>query len=290
MAKTFRPGRSVNEGQLGLVTHTGGGQDSDIYLHTAAKPDGWELGDRRQLADGRVFYLAMNYATMASHGTCDYGHTMTSRSTIAEYATTNCQGGDEGSYTIKGTKASVSEGTYAGGFMFLKDATNTGTRKFGRKIVSNTASATVDGVANTVIFTLDGTLPCPMTTSDTFEVCENSYYMVEEGGGQAHAAKSYARFVGVSPCTGKVAANDYLWLQTWGEIAWMSASATNEGGVGHERNVYALGNGAINVGTSGTAAVAGGVEATGMQHIGMLMTKTSSGNDLSSMFYLTIAP
>ena len=155
MAITYRPGRSQTDGQLGLVRHLGTGEyNDDIYLHTAAKPDGWNVGDRRQLQDGRVFYLSKAYAAPTAHATCDYGRTMSARNTWVSYATTNCQGGTLGEHTFKVTGSSISEGDYAGGFMYLTDATNTGTRKWGCKIISNTASATVDGVSNTVILEL----------------------------------------------------------------------------------------------------------------------------------------
>ncbi len=291
MAKTYRPGRSLTEGQLGLVRHLGTGeQNDDIYLHPATKPDGWNVGDRRQLQDGRVFYLSRLYAVSSGgHATCDYGRTMTARNTIVSYTTTNCQGGTIGTHTFKVTGSSITEGDYAGGFMYLTDATNTGTRKWGVRIISNTASATVDGVANTVILELDGALPATYGTSDSVYVVPNKYFYCEEGSGNAHAGQLFSLITGVLCVTGKVAADDYVWLQTWGEHAWMPVNSSNEGGVGLERRIWALGDGSMQPGTSGQTAISGGTEVACMQPIGYYLSKTTTGNDLSFMFFLTIA-
>lgn len=291
MAKIYRPGRSVTEGKLGLVRHLGAGEfNDDIYLHTAAKPQGWNLGDRRQLQDGRVFYLSKAYAAPTGHGTSDYGRTMTSRNTIVAYTTTNCQGGTLGEHTIKVTGSGISDGDYAGGFMYLTDATNTGTRKWGAKIVHNTASGTVDGVANTVIITLDGQLPATYSTSDSVYVTPPLYGLCHEGDGNAHSGEIWALCIGVLVVTGKVAANDYVWLQTWGPHAWLPAANTNEGGVTMERRIYLLGNGAMQAGVSGNSTISGSSESTCMQPIGYYMSKTTNSNDLSYMFFLTINP
>ena len=118
MVTTYRPGRNVIEGRQGTVVHAGAGEyNDDIYLHPATKPAGWNLGDRRQLQDGRVFYLSKAYAAPTAHATCDYGRLMQARNTWVSYATTNCQGGTIGTHTFKVTGSGISEGDYAGGFI-----------------------------------------------------------------------------------------------------------------------------------------------------------------------------
>lgn len=292
MAKTFRPGRSQTDGQLGLVRHLGTGEyNDDIYLHTAAKPDGWNVGDRRQLQDGRVFYLSRLYGVSTQgHATCDYGRTMTSRNTWVPYTTTNCLGGTIGKHIISVIGSSISEGDYAGGFMYLTDATNTGTRKWGSKIISNTGSATVGGVANTVAITIDGALPATYSVADSVYVAPPLYGYCEEGSGNAHAGELFSLCIGVLVVTGKVAADDYVWLQTWGPHGWMPVNTSNEGGLSTERRVYCLGDGSMQPGVATQSTIPAANESACMQPIGYYLTKTTTGQDLSYGFFLTINP
>lgn len=160
---------------------------------------------------------------------------------------------------------------YAGGYLLINDAAQVAVgRHYSRRIISSTASATVSGDADAVVFTLDKSLPFTSTDVATaVTVIENSwnklYYRPQPGAWQ-----SYWMFMGV--CMPYVVAEDnYIWLQTWGPCGIENVTQSFEGAGYFEHQAYILGDGSIQVVPAGGSVVKAGYEAAGHQLAGVMM-------------------
>ncbi len=166
----------------------------------------------------------------------------------------------KGQATVTISSPALTVNRYAGGFLTMYES---GQPICMLGIVSNTA---------TVIY-LDGPLPGTYTASATAQVVPGPYHEVVAAGLSSSAGGAFDPCVGIlnNPLDedgNEPAAGDYIWIQTWGLCnTW--ACGTYEGGLGAERDVYMMGDGAAQINLA-----VGDATRLGYQRIGFLYPST----------------
>tara|TARA_Y100001951_G_C11297031_1_gene276424 strand:+ start:3071 stop:3847 length:777 start_codon:yes stop_codon:yes gene_type:complete len=201
----------------------GGGQQNAIGSREFPKAKGQgimeesstqkaSMGEKLEFSDGRVFRYAKASAAISS------GLVVSTDDVYKVDADTNDTfvAQAAGSTTFKlSARSGDSLDEYAGAYF----GNITNGEQY--RIKSNTASATVDGVANTVIFTLYDPLKTAIAATDDYLITPNPYASVitaTVSGGTT----DYDRAVGVTPIA--ISSGYYFWLQTKG-IAFVKADA-----------------------------------------------------------------
>lgn len=246
-----------------------GQTEQDIYA--ASSTQKYRIGTRR-VVDDRVF----RYSKVVGSSTpSPYSKICTkflpTSAVATTVATTDVYKAVSGEYQMTLHLAGKTLDQYAGGYLLMNDAAQVAVgRHYSRRILSSTASATVNGDADAVVFTLEATLPFTSTDVATaVTVVENPwaklYYRPQPG-----AWVSYWMFMGV--CMPYVVAeDDYIWIQTWGPCGIENVANTFEGANYFEHQVYICGDGSIQCVPFGGSIVKAGYEAAGMQLAGVMM-------------------
>ena len=209
------------------------GMVSEVYERdTTAK---YAIGTRLVAGDGRVF----RYAKAAAACKSKYGAKNLCEEAISYTAATLAQavGDTTIQCTVAATDGAAGDGVIAvnelvGGYVVIYDATDAIRQQ--RGIIANTAAAT-----SSITITLDGPLTTAVViTTNNFEVLGNPY------NGVRYTNDTYSSVMGVPVC--EAAANEYLWIQTWGPICITPGSTTPDPGADtEERQVVFDGEGSI---------------------------------------------
>lgn len=203
--------------------------------HTKAKN---EIGTRVRFDDGREFVYCKTSADFVA------GEVISAPAASAVTANVMVAA-NIGATTVYGVLAGTTADLYANGYLFLTDDTGQG---YTLRIKSNTAAATVAGVANTVTFTLYDPLKVAIDTSTDFVVMPDLYTLVVEGG-----ATTRPIGVAVVPTTGTTA-TCYFWVQTHGPAVALCTSASS---LAVGAMVCAAASGGIGIATGTTATTIG---------------------------------
>jgi len=186
----------------------------------------YTLGARVVYPDGRVFRYAKAGGTLIPGQGCHSYQQQYIR--YAVLAAAAAAGATQLSVTVNADDGEVdtNDGALAtnelqGGYcvIFDKSATNMVVL---RKIIANTAVASGGG---TTVITIDDPIPNALTTTDAIECMASPYFDVRNDSSDQRA------IVGVP--TMVAAANEYLWIQTWG-VCWVAPHDT----VGTGANVH----------------------------------------------------
>lgn len=266
-----------------------GRSEQDIY--EASSTPNYRIGTRR-MVDDRVFrYCRIVGADVDYKNICT--KFIPTSAVATTVATTDVYRAVDGEYQMTLHLAGKIADQYAGGYLQVNDAAQIAVgRHYSRRILSNTGSATVNGDADAVVFTLEATLPFTSTDVATaVTVMENPwarlYYRT------LHAGYSFWMFMGVCmPYV--VVANDYIWLQTWGPCGIENVAYTFEGAGYFEHQAYILGDGSIQCVPEGGSVLRAGDEAAGHQVAGVMMADSYySGtpvNEDHPFIFIMIAP
>lgn len=226
IAKVNYPARA------GLVHHGDSPNWDFLYETSTILANKWNVGDRYVLPDGRVYRYAL--ATNAIP-TCKFG--VKFYNTIADgIATTLAQGQAVGDNTIYITGAGVTADEYRGGYVMI----HVGTHQQFRGILGNSAT---DADGKVKIY-LDAALSVAVTTSHYTEVMQSPYSNVKLTAGPSGGltGTDFTSVAGI-PNVITAAANQYVWLQTWGPI-WINphGSSLQDAGIaaGERKLVFDL--------------------------------------------------
>ncbi len=170
-----------------------------------------------------------------------------------------------GARTVTISAPALTVDAYAGGLLTMYES---GQPIAMLGILSNTAT----------VITLDGPLPGTYTAAATAQLTPGPYNEVFAAGISRSAGGAFDPCVGIlnSPLDeggNEPTAGDFVWVQTWGLCnTW--ASGTYEGGLGGERDVYMMGDGAAQINLALTDATR-----LGYQRIGFLYTGTGPAGE-----------
>jgi hypothetical protein len=167
---------------------------------------------------------------------------------------------DAGAYTIVMEQASVEANAFAGGYCTIGGGNATTER---HRIVSNTASA---ASTNHVTITLDTPLITAITAATEWVEC-----MVNPWSDTqciATAGNEYATFAGIPAVN--TTNGRYYWCQTTGIVWIVPGGGDAPGATARSREVYFVGDGSVNDGTTGTMS-------TGLQKAGVCVQRDASG-------------
>jgi len=226
---------------VGIPDLLGGNSGHRIWeVNTTQK---YTLGARVVYPDGRVFRYAKAGGTLIpGQGCLSYQQQYIRYAVLAAAA---AAGATQLSVTVNADDGEVdtNDGALAtnelqGGYcvIFDKSATNMVVL---RNIIANTAVATGGG---TTVITLDDPIPNALTTTDAIECMASPYYDVRAVNDTQRAV------VGVP--TMVAAANEYVWIQTWG-VCWVAPQATVGTGAGVHAVVFRS-DGSLGIPTDGT--------------------------------------
>ncbi len=262
------------------VSYETAGQWDFLYETSTVKSAKYDVGDRVQLPDGRVFRygLATNIVTHMMQGLKFYGRV---EDGIAYKAPTQTQAiGDREVTVDAGDSGDYTEDQLKGGYVIFH--THGEYTDFSRGIIGNSAS---DGDGNVTLY-LDAALHVAVAVAFGVETCPNPYSILRQAtsaAGTGSAADSYTSVAGFA-LTLTAAANQYLWIQTWGPI-WINP----QGAVGYtpatnRRTVFFTNEGSI-------IASSAAVVTTSLQQIaGFLITRETAGGTGPPLVMLQISP
>jgi hypothetical protein len=265
-------------GNAGLVQSISQGSWDYLYRTSTVRDSKWNIGDRVVLPDGRVFRYAKATNAMP---TCKFGVKFYGQigDGLAVSMAINHAIGER---DIVLTAAGVTKDEFSGGYMMI----HVGTHQQFRGVVGNTAT---NGVG-TVTFTLDAGLSVACTTQWT-EVLQSPYANVKLTAGPSGglSGDDYSSVAGI-PNVITAAANQYVWLQTWGPI-WINphgASLQDAGITGGERKLVFDVEGSVCIEDD----VAHGPGADGDEHqiAGFIIDRSASGTSGPPLVMLQISP
>jgi len=172
---------------------------------------------------------------------------------------------------------------YAGGLMGIKGPSD-GVRG-SRSIISNL----VKDSDNYVVFTIDGTLPEALTTSDDFSLIENPYASVRSYTSESTAdLEESAMYVGGLVVT--MVDARYMWVQTWGPFFMIGINESFEGDEAPQQGVTAY-HGSGNRHPSYANAIAQlGMYTGALQQVGWALPHNAAVSSIGEMIFLTIHP
>jgi len=249
---------------------------SFLYEKSTVKPDGFNIGDRVGLPDGRVFRLGkVGSLTVLTN----YGAAYEKK--VNAYAVAPAQGTDAGavgdskiSMTVASPFGALGTGVIAkdelrGGYVVIGHNTDNPQT---RGIIGNPALA----VAGILTVDLDAPLVTAVTVGTTgIEAMGNPYGQLINTGG----AGEYMAFLGI-PAVGATA-GQYFWLQTWGPV-WIVSDGNTCNSIG-DRTIYFMSNGSVKSGNDVTIE-------SGYQMAGFAMDRSGLAASNSPMVMLQISP
>lgn len=167
---------------------------------------------------------------------------------------------------------------YAGGFLGVK-----GNNYRSWYIVSNT----VQDTSNYVTFTIDGTIPVAIATTDDVVLMENPYAEM-----RWYITADTRPYIGVTVST--IAASYYTWIQTWGVHMQCAIFNSFEGADGNQFGVFIYHGSFQALPSSTSGAVAGSCVVGAVQQAGVFACgcDPSSPADISIAYpvYIMIRP
>ncbi len=273
-------GRAIvkHVGSEGIVGYETAGQYDFLYATSTTIDPAFDVGDRVALADGRVFRYAKATNAMP---TCKFGVKFYDQigdglgvSMAINHAV--------GERNIILTAAGVTKDEFRGGYMII----HVGTHQQFRGVIGNTATDG-DGL---VTFTLDAGLTVACTTQYT-EVLRSPYSNVRLTAGPSGGmtGNDYSSVAGI-PNVITAAANQYVWLQTWGPI-WINphgSSLQDAGITGGERKLVFDVEGSVCV--EPDAPHGPGADGDDHQVAGFIIDRSANGTSGPPLVMLTISP
>ncbi len=262
----------------GQVSYETAGQWDFLYQTSTVINPKYGVGDRVLLPDGRVFRYAKATNAMP---TCKFGVKFYGQigdglgvSMAINHAV--------GERDIVLTAAGVVKDEYRGGYMII----HVGTHQQFRGVIGNSAT---DG-EGLVTFTLDAGLSVACTTQYC-EVLQSPYANVKLTAGPSGglSGDDYSSVAGI-PNVITAAANQYVWLQTWGPI-WINphgSSLQDAGITGGERKLVFDVEGSVCV--EDDAAHGPGADGDEHQIAGFIIDRSASGTSGPPLVMLTINP
>jgi hypothetical protein len=215
-----------------------------LYSTTAAKDNLYNIGDRVETGDGRVFRYA--YAgtggVLSSFGAACQAIVKISH--LIPAAGVAAAGVRSVLVTVGGTDGAAGNGIIAtdelrGGYIVLA---NQSSSAMNRGIIGNSAVLTAGGTSTIY---LDAPTTAAITTATYCEIMPNPYLNMRLGGALAGSLERNS-FLGIPVVT--AAAGQYFWLQTWG-ATWIVPSGTpgadQPGYASDDRDVFFVGDGSI---------------------------------------------
>ncbi len=269
---TFDSCNFVSTDGLSAILDGGAEQDQDEISTT----QNYLAGSRTVLYNTgiqRVFRYAKatNIVTNIRQGIKFYGM----QSDGAGYAAATAGAIGDTTMTIDaGSSGDHTANEFRGGILVIHTHTDAKHQFFG--ITGNTASD-VDG---NITFYLDGKLTHTITSSHGVEVWPNPYVSVRDvGGGHEHSS------VAGIPNRHTVAANTWLWLQTWGPV-WSNPIGTSTYAMvaGERRLVFDYAGNVCPV-----TDARGAWDDGDYQHAGYILDRTATGTGAGS-YMLEVAP
>lgn len=218
--------RTYDFGAPGTVQGVQGPDWGFLYKVSSTKDAKYNVGDRVQLPDGRVFYYGYSGAACYSGmGVAFY------KADPAVSATNPAAAQAVGDQTLTIASQTFSADQLRGGYVILGGAATTAQIRY---IVGNNVCS-----SSTLTLYLDAPLDQAITTSTYVEVCYNPFSDLRSGnmGGTASWAGLAAAYVSAS---GK-----YFWVQTWGPT-WCSPQASVQAS-DYVREVYWRHDGSLDV-------------------------------------------
>lgn len=213
--------------------------DNVLGIYTNETTQRYVYGTRYITWDGRVYkYMGITTNGCTSyHGVCNTLEAQTSWTTALVGTA-----GDR-HYTVTDATA-IAEDQLAGGMVMIYDSTIANSTHY--FIVGNDATS-----GGTVRLYLEFPLSHTVTASDSIEMWENPYRLVNGG-----ASQETHPWVGV-PCV--TASTGYkVWVQTWGTSIISPGNTTLDDAAANERQVLWMGNGTL--GETGEAAITAGYQ------------------------------
>ena len=244
-----------------------------IYSTSLTRDQRWNVGDRVVLPDGRVFRygLASNIVAKVNVG-LKFWDELTDGITY----TALLQGQAAGDLSIRvdaGAAAAVTKDQLRGGYVIFHVGYTTAVRG----IIGNTLA---DSDGYTTIY-VDAPFQVALTTADRVEVHTNPYANLRYRGA---AGDEYSSVAGV-PAVTTAAADQYLWIQTWGPCFIAPQSPVGATPTAHLRQLVFRPDGAIDQHDSTEAYNAK------QQHAGFIIARESVGNGSDSpLMMLQISP
>lgn len=249
-----------------------------LYETSTTIPDGYHVGDRVCLPDGRVYRLA-RATNIISHtafglkfwGQTDDGvnYTAPLQTELATSKEITIDAGDSGDHTAD---------EFRGGFIIIH--THTDNHHMTRYILGNTASD-ADGY---ITFYVDAPWIKDIEVAYGVEVCPNPYNSVQVRQAQAtNAGDTYSSVAGM-PLVKTTANNQYLWLQTWGPI-WINPTNACGNTVVENRRQVRFNYEGIITGTDGQTATT-----SILQNAGFMITREDAGSTGPPLVMLQISP
>ena len=194
-----------------------------LYRTSTVRDEKYNIGDRVVLPDGRVFRYAKatNIVTSTKYGLKFWNRIADGIGALL------AQGQAVGDTSIKIAAAGVTEDEFRGGYIII----HVGTIPQYRGVIGNTVT---DSAGNIIVY-LDASLTTAVTVANWTEILQSPYSSVHFGG---TVGDDYSSVAGI-PTVITAAANQYVWVQTWGPI-WINphgASLTGAGTLGGEHKL-----------------------------------------------------
>ncbi len=215
--------------------------------------------------DGRTFVYGKWSATTTIKTA---GYAVCTTATYKDLANSVISG-TVGGNTIVITASGVTVNQYAGGYLGVK-----GNNYRSWYIISNTVA---DG-SDQVTFTIDGTIPSTVATTDDVVLMENQYSAM-----RWYITADTRPYIGVT--TNTIVASEYTWIQTWGVHMQCAVFNSFEGLDGNQFPVYVYHGSFQADPTNTTYAIQGSTGASALFQAGFF----AAGSDPSSPADISIA-
>ena len=259
------------------VSYETAGQWDFLYETSLVKSAKYDVGDRVQLPDGRVFRYAKatNIISATDFGLKFWGqtddgvnYTAPLQTELATSREITIDAGDSGDHVAD---------EFKGGYVIIH--THTDVHTMSRGIIGNTAS---DGDGYITLY-VDAPWIKDIEVAYGVETCPNPYASVQVHQAGHGGGDTYSSVAGM-PLVKTTVANQYLWLQTWGPCFINPTGATGNNVVENRRQVRFNYEGII-TGTDGQTATT-----SILQSAGFIITREDSGGTGPPLVMLQISP
>ncbi len=260
-------------GGAGLVQSISQAPWDFLYQTSTVKDSKWNMGDRVVLPDGRVFRYGKAITAIA-----DKNHGLKFWSKLADngvdYVVPD-QGQDVGDATVHITAAGITLDELRGGYIIIH--THTAHNDQFRGILGNSET---DADGDITIY-VDAPWTVAIETAFGVEVHANPYSSLQVTSTDNGIAGDHYSSVGGMPNVLTAAANQHLWLQTWGPC-WVNPKPAPVAGQEGRRGAWFDYEGSI-------VPANADVVATSLQYAGFFMDREVVGGTGSPLFMLQIA-
>lgn len=215
---------------------------------------------------GRTFYYGKYSGTSTIKSA---GYAVSTMATFKDLGNSVISGTVGGNTIVINYGGSCAKNKYAGGYLGVK-----GNNYRSWYIISNTVQ---DG-SNYVTFTIDGTIPSAVATTDDVILMENP-----DAEWRWYITSDNRPYVGVTTCS--IVVSEYTWLQTWGVHMQCAVFDSFEGQDSNQFGVFIYHGSFQSVPTTTSGVVANSIVVGAVQQAGVF----ACGSDPSSPSDLTIA-